>query len=884
MIKKISNASIDALKKKSYLPDSPTAQGYKPAQIKKALTSAITDDQNSVVAEINRIVDELNTRGFVAGTVNFTIESGQKGENGSVTVKDNGVSGVEIKVVCPYGTDEEEVQRLIDEAIACKLNAADIVDSLDSEEPNKPLSARQGAALKGLIDKIQQLLSSDDSMLDTVQEIVEYIKHNKSLIDSVSTNKIDKSDIVDSLDSEEPNKPLSARQGAALKGLIDKIQQLLSSDDSMLDTVQEIVEYIKHNKSLIDSVSTNKIDKSDIVDKLTADEKKPLSARQGLMLSNKINEFRLHYDEHIKQESEFQQKFARVLFPKRDTSWGDSSAYYDDYRASLEEQMLELGLSDENGIRSFNHIGIGFFKKNKRNGNQIIIGHNCAAGGNSVRITVGKEDVDAGGNTVSIGANIENRSLYSVVIGCDNRAGGVDSDFEGGEVVIGQNCAANKGGIAIGRYAVSKKLHGISIGTGTKGDAFVELGSFLPGGSGVIFSVCGVPMLLPDGNGGAYIPTGLIDFSPFVSDAYEPNSLRALSANKGKELNDKITVIQALLKSNDSMLDTVQEIVEYIKNNKSLIDSVVTNKVNKEDIIDNLISNVSDKPLSAAQGYILKTLIDAIPGWAKAAQKPTYTVDEIGAEPAFSKNSAFNKDFGQSEGTVCEGSDPRLSDSRQASDVPDYVKAITQEDILKWRNPETSYSGLSDKPKINGVTIDGDVSLSDLHISASFGPEEGQSLSTIYFNKNVSIEKMSAFLSALTPSIATGLTGSAEISVVFETTEYQGVYSIDLSKFGGSGHALSICNASFAEDGVTPIFSVLNIVFVSEYSEINQAIIQNFYAGFTYTNAGWQDISSFGCISSEIYSIVPKNPELKNKVSAFIGTDTKLWDILSMLN
>lgn len=35
-----------------------------------------------------------------------------------------------------------------------------------------------------------------------------------------------------------------------------------------------------------------------------------------------------------------------------------------------------------------------------------------------------------------------------------------------------------------------------------------------------------------------------------------------------------------------------------------------------------------------------------------------------GKEPVISKNSAFNKDFGTSQGTVCEGDDSRLSDSR----------------------------------------------------------------------------------------------------------------------------------------------------------------------------------------------------------------------------
>ncbi len=37
---------------------------------------------------------------------------------------------------------------------------------------------------------------------------------------------------------------------------------------------------------------------------------------------------------------------------------------------------------------------------------------------------------------------------------------------------------------------------------------------------------------------------------------------------------------------------------------------------------------------------------------------------DVGAEQAFTKNTAFNKNFGNTSGTVCEGSDSRLSDAR----------------------------------------------------------------------------------------------------------------------------------------------------------------------------------------------------------------------------
>ena len=72
------------------------------------------------------------------------------------------------------------------------------------------------------------------------------------------------------------------------------------------------------------------------------------------------------------------------------------------------------------------------------------------------------------------------------------------------------------------------------------------------------------------------------------------------------------TRLNALANSDDTTLDQMSEIVAYIKNNKALIEQVTTNKVNVSDIINNLTTNVSNKPLSAAQGVVLKGLIDAV--------------------------------------------------------------------------------------------------------------------------------------------------------------------------------------------------------------------------------------------------------------------------------
>lgn len=86
---------------------------------------------------------------------------------------------------------------------------------------------------------------------------------------------------------------------------------------------------------------------------------------------------------------------------------------------------------------------------------------------------------------------------------------------------------------------------------------------------------------------------------------------------KIKELSDNLN---AVANSTDEDLDTLAEIVAYIKNNKSLIDNVTTSKVNVSDIINDLTTNVSNKPLSAAQGVALKGLIDKITVPTKISQ------------------------------------------------------------------------------------------------------------------------------------------------------------------------------------------------------------------------------------------------------------------------
>lgn len=83
------------------------------------------------------------------------------------------------------------------------------------------------------------------------------------------------------------------------------------------------------------------------------------------------------------------------------------------------------------------------------------------------------------------------------------------------------------------------------------------------------------------------------------------NDIRLLVQGLTERLN-------ALADSDDTTLDQLSEIVAYIKSNKNLIDAITTNKVSVSDIVDNLTTNVSNRPLSAAQGVALKSMIEEI--------------------------------------------------------------------------------------------------------------------------------------------------------------------------------------------------------------------------------------------------------------------------------
>ncbi len=136
-------------------------------------------------------------------------------------------------------------------------------------------------AFENLLESFTNLLSSDDSSLDQLQEIVDFIKENREKIENLSVEeinglqealdlKVNIADIVDDLTSTLADAPLSANQGrilneeiTLLQEAIESLRVILTSDDTTLDELQEIVNFIKQNRDDLANLDLSNIAETD---------------------------------------------------------------------------------------------------------------------------------------------------------------------------------------------------------------------------------------------------------------------------------------------------------------------------------------------------------------------------------------------------------------------------------------------------------------------------------------------------------------------------------------------------------------------------------------------------------------------------------------------
>lgn len=93
--------------------------------------------------------------------------------------------------------------------------------------------------LKAINERLTAFFDSDNQTLDELSEIVAYITSNKSLIDAITTAKVNIADIINNLATNVPNKPLSAAQGVVLAGLIEQVRGLVPTDEHISSLIDD---------------------------------------------------------------------------------------------------------------------------------------------------------------------------------------------------------------------------------------------------------------------------------------------------------------------------------------------------------------------------------------------------------------------------------------------------------------------------------------------------------------------------------------------------------------------------------------------------------------------------------------------------------------------
>lgn len=176
-----------------------------------------------------------------------------------------------------------------------------------------------------------------------------------------------------------------------------------------------------------------------------------------------------------------------------------------------------------------------------------------------------------------------------------------------------------------------------------------------------------------------------------------------------QRLSDRIN---AVLNSTDTSLDDLKEIVAYIKSNKTLIDGITSSKVNVTDIVNNLTTNTANVPLSAAQGVVLKLLIDNLAGIVEG---------KVTAEQVALAIENATKDLA-----------PKTSIPTKTSQLNNDSGFLTQHQSLAHLLPKNQ--GVANAGKLMMVAEDGGVTYIDV---SDLGLSGGDVIGNIDSDKNI---------------------------------------------------------------------------------------------------------------------------------------------------
>ena len=138
------------------------------------------------------------------------------------------ISGNVLTIVYPLQTDDLGV------AVELVKAPLSVIDALNSSSQTDALSAKQGAALKDMIDAITVPEVVDDL---TTQSATDALSANQGYVLNNMIDAITVPEVVDDLTTQSATNALSANQGYVLKGLIDDYTTVQEEEAVIIDGI-----------------------------------------------------------------------------------------------------------------------------------------------------------------------------------------------------------------------------------------------------------------------------------------------------------------------------------------------------------------------------------------------------------------------------------------------------------------------------------------------------------------------------------------------------------------------------------------------------------------------------------------------------------------------